>query len=548
EVDGEADSTSRAPVWLRSRSLAVRVAVGIAALTVVVCSVYVAIVFHATRVTIEERQIDALTSAWLRSERQIVQAEQGAETSAIPSLVPSLGDDELADTVESAIPSGVGLVSGSLVAVFPGAVMDTRQHEMLEEHMRAFIVDPLGMRRHLTPEEGEELAISLLAAPVRDAQRLTVDSEVYLVQWGAIHDSGGPTERILAVGVPVSDQDRFQAGILAATVSLIALVMGTLALGSWWWIRHSLRRLRVVAERAEAVADLPLGSETVDLQRHRVPPSVVGSRDEIAVVGVALNMLIDSVGEALDERDTSEGELRQFVADASHELRTPLASMRGYTEMLALTENLTSQGRENLERVRTQTDRMSALVEDLLLLAHLQASEDPATQPGTLRSVDITELVLEAVADNHAAGPEHDWHLDVDDAVLGDEIVVLGDPLQLHRVLTNLLSNARKHTPAGTCVSTRVSVVWGARTGRAMAVRVDVEDNGPGIPVALQARMFDRFVRGSAAREPQEGSTGLGLSIAQAVAQAHRGAITVASEPGKTVFTLTLPLHRTCGG
>ena len=168
---------------------------------------------------------------------------------------------------------------------------------------------------------------------------------------------------------------------------------------------------------------------------------------------------------------------------------------------------------------------MQGLVEDLLLLARLDSGRPLEREP-----VDVTLLAMDVVSDAHAAAPDHRWELDLPD----EPVEAPGDRARLHQVLANLLANARTHTPAGTTVVTRIR-----REGQ--HVRIDVADNGPGIPADLQPRVFERFTRGDDSRNRASGSTGLGLSIVAAVAGAHAGRVDLASEPGRTVFTVWLP-------
>jgi two-component system OmpR family sensor kinase len=170
---------------------------------------------------------------------------------------------------------------------------------------------------------------------------------------------------------------------------------------------------------------------------------------------------------------------------------------------------------------------MTGLVEDLLLLARLDAGRPLAHDP-----VDLTMLVVDAVSDAHAAGPSHYWQLDLPE----EPVLVTGDGARLHQVLANLLANARTHTPEGTVVTVGVG-----STPDAAFLRVT--DSGPGIPAELVPHIFERFARGDSSRSRAAGSTGLGLSIVHAVVTAHRGTVAVQSVPGQTVFTVVLPLH-----
>ena len=147
--------------------------------------------------------------------------------------------------------------------------------------------------------------------------------------------------------------------------------------------------------------------------------------------------------------------------------------------------------------------------------------------------MDLAQVVLDAVGDAHAAGPDHEWTLDLPD----DPVQISGDRARLHQVLANLLTNARVHTPAGTTVTTALA---GAADG---SVVLTVADDGPGIPETLQPEVFERFARGDSSRSRRGGSTGLGLAIVAAVVKAHHGRIDLHSAPGDTRFVISFPAH-----
>ncbi|MGV9193493.1 sensor histidine kinase [Microbacterium sp. MC2] len=332
------------------------------------------------------------------------------------------------------------------------------------------------------------------------------------------------------VGLPTSELTQTVRQIIT-TVALLT-VGGLLVLAAViaTLIRHSLQPLRAVADTATRVATLPMAEGAVSIPE-RVPAREADDRTEIGRVGAALNTLLDHVDASLSARQRNEERMRAFVADASHELRTPLASIRGYSELslraLAQADAATAAETtaQSLERIQAQSLRMTALVEDLLLLARL----DEGTEL-TYESVDLTRLVVDAVADARVAGRDHEWALDV-----GDEpVVVAGDSARLQQVVANLLTNARVHTPAGTQVT--VDVV---RDGTQAVVRV--HDDGPGIDPAIADSLFERFARADASRARKTGGTGLGLSIAQAIVAGHDGTLTVTSVPGSTTFEVRLP-------
>jgi two-component system OmpR family sensor kinase len=305
--------------------------------------------------------------------------------------------------------------------------------------------------------------------------------------------------------------------------ALALLVAGTVGLVL---VRRELRPLDRVAATARRVARLPLDRGEVVIAE-RVPTADTDPSTEVGQVGAALNTMLGHVESALTARHESEVQVRQFVADASHELRTPLASIRGYAELVRrLPEELPPGALQAMARVESESERMTALVEDMLLLARLDAGRPLASEP-----LDVSVLAIDAVTDAHAAGPDHRWALDLPD---DDELLVLGDDHRLRQVLANLLSNARVHTPAGTTVTVRARRVRGD-------VVVHVCDDGPGIPPELRDRLFQRFTRGDASRARTSGSTGLGLSIVHAVVTAHGGSITVSSSPAGSTFTVVVP-------
>ncbi|MGC5567071.1 sensor histidine kinase [Streptomyces sp. FR-108] len=327
------------------------------------------------------------------------------------------------------------------------------------------------------------------------------------------------------VGVPTEGVTNTLNTLILVEVSVTVAGLIAASFAGATIVTVALRPLRKVASTATRVSELPLHTGEVTLDE-RVPESETDPHTEVGQVGAALNRMLDHVHGALHARQESETRVRQFVADASHELRTPLASIRGYAE-------LTRRGREEtgpdtrhaLGRIESEAGRMTGLVEDLLLLARLDAG-----RPLSYAHTDLSPLVVDAVSDARAAGREHNWRLELPD----EPAVVLADAARVQQVMVNLFANARTHTPPGTTVTARVrrQGAW---------VCVDVQDDGQGIPPDLLPHVFERFARGDSSRSRASGSTGLGLAIVQAVAAAHGGAVTVDSVPGHTVFTVHLP-------
>ncbi len=409
-------------------------------------------------------------------------------------------------------------------------------------------IDASGAYRTLT--EAEQTALLSLDVSGRP---VTVDIESlgdYRVLATKDPDSGD----LVVTGLSLAeDNDLIRTQLLleaaiALTGAVIAGLVGRAVLGS------ALAPLERVAATARRVASQPLARGEVTISE-RVPARDLGSSDEIAQVGQSLNTLLGHVENALVARQRSETQVRQFVADASHELRTPLASIRGYTELVrreAAVAELPEDAVHALDRVASESVRMTGLVEDLLLLARLDAGRDLERE-----EVDLVGVLLDTIADARAAGPDHVWGLALPaieppealvEAAQSDPqaaaaledfepepALVVGDDHRLRQVLVNLLANARVHTPPGTHVTTTLS-----REGEHLVVTV--ADDGPGIAPELRERLFERFTRGDSSRERSTGSTGLGMSIAAAVVRAHHGTLTVDSVPGRTVFTVALPV------
>lgn len=336
----------------------------------------------------------------------------------------------------------------------------------------------------------------------------------------------GSAVRLVALPLAETEQSLRELIALAAALTLAALIAAFLLIRSV--VVRSLEPLNRLASTANEVSRLELSRGEVVLPV-RVAQSDADPRTEVGRVGHALNHMLGNVEGALSARQASETQVRQFVADASHELRNPLASIRGYAELGRRERYLLPPNAAHaLDRVQSEADRMSRLVEDMLLLARLDSHPDLDLQP-----VDVNEIVLNATSDAQAANPEHDWGVDLP----SKPVRATADVHRLHQVVANLLANAGKHTPPGTEVTTAVRA-------EGTDVVITVVDNGPGIPEGLQDHVFERFTRADVARTRSgaaKDSSGLGLAIVAAVMDAHGGSASVDSRPGRTVFTLRLP-------
>lgn len=330
--------------------------------------------------------------------------------------------------------------------------------------------------------------------PVRgDAVSLTV------VAWIPLADVESTMRRLVILEIAIS------LGLLV----LLGTVAGVV-------IRGELRPLEEMAHAADEIA-------AGDLSR-RVAPGPVGT--EVGRLGAAFNGMVDGVSALLAERAASERRLQQFVADASHELRTPVAAVRGYTDLYqagALTDEAVDRA---MQRMGFETQRMGALVEDLLTLTQTDAGIDMPT--GT---VDLIPLLAGVVDDAAVIDRSRTWRL----AGTEQRAAVRGDELRLHQLFANLLANVRTHTPPGTTATVSV-------TGGPQSVVVTVADDGPGVAEEDLPRLFDRFFRVDPARSREQGGSGLGMSIVAAIVRMHRGSVVAsATSGGGLTVTVTLP-------
>ena len=381
--------------------------------------------------------------------------------------------------------------------------------------------------------------IALTATQQQELTRIPADRQPHTVRLGgrlgqyrvvAATTSNG---RVFVTGLPLGG---VRAAVYRLTLVVTAVALSGLllaALAGHLIIKLALSPLRRMAATAGRVAELPLDRGEVALAV-RVPDQDADPRHEVGQMGVALNRMLEHVAAALAARHASEARVRRFVADASHELRTPLASIRGYAELTRRgREPLPTDAAHALRRVESESLRMTALVDDLLLLARLDEGRPVERAP-----VDLSRLLVDTLGDAQAAGPDHHWRLDLPER----PVTVIGDDQRLHQVVANLLGNARTHTPPGTPVT--VTLLEAQNDGFAV---LTVTDEGPGIPEALLPEIFERFTRGDSSRSRAAGSTGLGLAIVAAVVAAHDGQVDVDSRPGRTRFTIRLPAERQSG-
>jgi len=305
-------------------------------------------------------------------------------------------------------------------------------------------------------------------------------------------------------------QDRLEL-ILIIGSSCAALLV---AVGVALVLRRGMRPIETMAAQADRIT----AGDLTD----RVYQGDASS--EVGRLGAALNDMLTRIETSVREREASQELTNRFFAEASHELRTPLASLRANAELYqqgALTER--AQVDEAMRRIVLESQRMSALVDDMLRLARLDQHPGRDYEP-----VDLTALVTDCLDQAKIADPGRSWRADI-----APELEATGDAELLRRAVSNLLANVRTHTPCGTAAT-----VSAARSNG--SIRIEVTDDGPGVPTEQLPRIFDRFYRG-ATTSPRPGA-GLGLAIVAATATAHEGSAEAALNcPHGLTVALTLP-------
>ncbi len=320
----------------------------------------------------------------------------------------------------------------------------------------------------------------------------------------------------VVTAVSLNEVTRSLQHLVELEVVVGVLVLLALSAGGLVVIGRGLAPLTRLTSTARAIAG-------GDLARRASPTD---GRGEVGQLGLAFNTMMTNIEQAFADREASEERLRQFLSDASHELRTPLTSIRGYAELYRL--GATGADLETaIGRIEQHAVEMAALVEELLLLAHLDETRAPRREP-----VDLTVVAADIVGDTAVTVP--DRHLTLDAPV---PVKVIGDPAHLRQMVTNLLTNAVRHTAAGTPVEVTVGLEGGTAS-------VTVRDHGAGLSSDGLMHAFDRFWR--ADRSRTGGGAGLGLAIVAGVAAEHGGhASAVNAEGGGARFTVRLPVPAT---
>jgi two-component system, OmpR family, sensor kinase len=342
------------------------------------------------------------------------------------------------------------------------------------------------------------------------------------VQWRAVSVRGLHDE-LTTVAIDLTDVESTVRSLIYAQMGIGAAVLLVLAIVGYVVVQRSLRPLVEVEKTAAAIA-------AGELDR-RVPQR--DPRTEVGRLSLALNGMLAQIQRAVASSDMSaeqargsEERMRRFITDASHELRTPLTTIRGFAELYR--QGAARDVELLMSRIESESRRMGLLVEDLLLLARLDAQ-----RPLEQHRVDLLTLATDSVHDAQSIAPQRRITMDVFDGPGIPEVI--GDEARLRQVLGNLVANALQHTPDTARIIVRVG------TTRNDAV-LEVVDEGPGMNQQDAHRIFERFYRTDSSRTRTSGGAGLGLSIVDSLVYAHGGTVSVTTAPGQGCrFRVSLP-------
>jgi two-component system, OmpR family, sensor kinase len=374
------------------------------------------------------------------------------------------------------------------------------------------------------------------------------------------YTSASGTHYIIQMGASLSPIERLLYSLLRVLFIITPFILIAAAFGGHFLMNRPLRPLVAITQQAERIGTHELGE--------RLP--VISTGDEMERLSLSLNRMISRLEDALNHN-------RRFSADVSHELRTPLTILRGELEQLIQSPTLPLATAETIGSALEEIDRMAKIVENLLAIARL----DSGTDVMNLQCVDLTKLTQWTVGQMHLLAEEKNITITcvttcvttsaTTSATSGpttstsptsaasspkpptappfapiDPILILADPARVKQVLVNILDNAIKYTPPNgridVSVSTSPEAVQRSETIPRMAI-LEVRDTGIGIPPQSLPNVFERFYRSDKARSRESGGAGLGLSIVQAICNAHGGAVTIQSTEGSgTTVRVELPL------
>ena len=345
-------------------------------------------------------------------------------------------------------------------------------------------------------------------------------------RWRVLAAKPERLDLVVAVAEPLDDTNTVLSAVTLLTLSFgVATLFAAMAVG-WVLVTRAFAPLHQVEQTAARIAEGDLSQRMEGYNR----------QTEVGQLSASLNTMLGHIEDAFDARTRSEAKLRRFVADASHELRTPLVTIRGYSELYrhgALQDPEAVGGA--MSRIESEAQRMTQLVEDLLMLARLDER-----RPAQNADVDLLHLAFDAAGDARAAAPER--RVEVVGLQGGGPASawVHGDESRLRQVVANLVANALRYTPEASPIEIAVGVECSVDETRNAVLQV--RDHGPGIHGEDAERVFERFYRADSSRTRETGGTGLGLSIVAAIVQQHDGTVRLTETPGGgATMTVRIP-------
>jgi len=436
-----------------------------------------------------------------------------ATYSTLSSYLLDRTDSTLDQTAEALTRPGPG---GGIRSAPPGTFVQVRSLDG-DSVLATFAGERLPGERVPAPDLPETVAPPAGSDGPEAVRYFTVSGATAGSRYRVRASVGRDDRAMLVVATSLRDVDSTLHRLLLIELVVTAVVLGAIAGLGLWLVRLGLRPLDAIGQTASAIA-------AGDLSR-RVERAE--ERTEVGRLGLALNAMLARIESSFRAQEASERKLRRFVADASHELRTPLSAVRAYAELY---DRGAAERPDDLERsmkgISRESERMSLLVDDLLLLARLDDG-----RPLERDAVLLDEVVGEAVETAQTVDPDRPIELRAERS-----LVVTGDRDRLRQIVDNLLANVRAHTPAGTPASVSVR----RRNG---AAEIAVTDSGPGLDEEHLEHLFERFYRADPSRARASGGVGLGLAIVAAVAEAHGGTVSASSRPGHgTTVSISLPL------
>jgi two-component system OmpR family sensor kinase len=425
--------------------------------------------------------------------------------------------DQVDQQLRSAVPFAIGILNGGGGQI-GGVTNDRGFPRPPSKNLSELFVGHLDTSGTLTPLLAPQLATGepiVTPAQAADAPAgpaaapftvdgLGTDSRFRVV---IVHRPNSDGWEVVALSLNRADS-AYRRLLLASGLAAL-VVLGAIGLTAAWVVRLGVKPINDMTEAADAI------TAGDDQRRIRQYPS-----------GTEAGRLSRALNTMLDERQAADHRLRQFVTDASHELRTPLTSIRGYSDLYAQGGLNDSESLDDaMRRVSAEATRMGSIVDDLLLLSKLDRSRELNDD-----DVDVSGLLEDAARDARAVQPQRIITVSVP-----PRLPVIGDSYRLQQVLAALVYNALVHTPIDAPIEL---------SGHAVdnLVSIEVRDHGPGMDADAEAHAFERFYRGDPSRSRHTGGSGLGLSIAKSIVEAHGGRITLYTEPGQGCrFLVTLP-------